>query len=167
MSFEFISSAENVAGQQQIWAAVIGVAGLVVLGYATVKEKSLAINLAGIALLAVGGFYLYQSWQLSQTGGEWVIRISDQEISWQSPNQSIDPSFTLALGEIEYVDKSAKQSQSDPRNVYHIVINDQSVIKLNNASGIDLDKFVQHLADTGIEVKSTGKYYQPSELRHK
>ncbi len=167
MSFEFISSAENVARQQQIWGAAISIGGLLVIAFATMRGKPAVISLAGVALLAVGGYYLYQSWQLSQNTGEWIIRVDDQEISWQSPDQNIDPSFTLALGEIAYIDKSAMQSQSDPRNVYHVVLNDESVIKLNDTSGIDLDALVEHLAGIGIEVKRTGKYYLPSELRHK
>ncbi|MGI9318497.1 MAG: hypothetical protein ACR2QW_14295 [bacterium] len=167
MSFEFISSAESVARQQQIWGAAIGIGGLLVIAFATIKGKPAMITLVGIALLAVGGYYLYQSWQLNQNAGSWVIGVNQQEISWQSPDQNIDPSFTLPLGDIAYVDKSAMQSQSDPRNVYHVVLNDESVFKLNDTSGIDLDAFVQYLAATGIEVKSTGKYYEPSELRHK
>lgn len=167
MPFEFISSAESVARQQQIWGAAISIGGLIVIAFATIKGKSAVFNLVGIALLAAGGYYLYQSWQLNQNTGEWIIRVNEHELSWQSPEQNIDPSFTISLGEIAYIDKSVMQSQSDPRNVYHVVLNDETVIKLNDASGIDLDALVEHLAGTGVEVKRTGKYYQPSELRHK
>ena len=167
MAFEFISSAESVARQQQIWGAVICVGGLLVIGFAMIRDKPMVFNLAGIALLAAGGYFLYQSWQLGQNQGTWEIRIDERGITWQSPDDNIDPSFSLSLGEIDYVDKSAEKSPSDPSNVYHMVLNDESVIKLNNTSGVDLDAFVAHLADSGIEVKSTGKYYLPSELRHK
>ena len=167
MAFEFISSAQSVAQQQQIWGAAIGAGGLLVIALAMIRDMPTVVNLAGVALLAVGGYFLYQSWQLGHNQGTWEIRIDERGITWQSPDDNIDPSFNLSLGEINYVDKSAEKSPSDPSNVYHVVLHDESAIKLNNTSGVDLDAFVQHLADAGIEVKSTGKYYLPSELRHK
>ncbi len=167
MPFEFISSAENVARQQQLWGALIGIGGILLVGYAQLKGKPLAYNLGGLALVAVGGYFLYTAWQLGQQAGEWVIRVDDSQINWNSPNQTVDQSFALGFDEISFVDRSAKADPSDDRSVYHIVLNDDSAIKLNDVSGIDLDKFVDSLVAQGIETRETGKYFKRAELRNK
>lgn len=167
MPFEFISSAAAVARQHQLWGIVIGCVGLLILGYAMIKHKPLVMTLGGLALAAVGGYYLYLSGQLAGNSDQWAIRADSNTISWQSPDQALDPSFTLSLAEIDFIDRSAKQSRSDEGNVYHIVLKDGSAFALNDVSGIDLDQFAQAIASTGIEIKETGQYHLPQELRNK
>ncbi len=167
MPFEFISSAETVARQQQLWGAIIGIGGLLLLGFAQLKGKPTVLILMGVALAAVGGYYLYQAWQLGQKAGEWVIRVDNQQIDWSSPNESVDPSFTLDFNDIAFIDRSAKSSPTDDRSVYHIVLNDESAIILKDISGIDLDQFVDYLVKAGLETRETGKYVERPELRNK
>jgi hypothetical protein len=167
MPFEFISSAEDVARQQQLWGVIIGSVGLLLLGFAQYKGRPLVLSLIGVALIAVGGYYLFQAWQPGQTAGKWVIRVDSRQISWSSPNESVDQSFTVNFNDIAFIDRSAKSSPTDDRSVYHIVLADESAIMLKDISGIDLDQFIKYLEAAGLETRETGKYAERPELRNK
>ena len=167
MPFEFINSAENVAGQQQLWGIIISIVGILLVGFAIIKGKSVVYTLAGLALIAVGVFYLYQSRLLQQRPSQWEIRINDNGVDWRSPNETIDASFKLPLADIDFIDRSAKSNPSDPENVYHIVKKDGQAIFLNGVSGVNLEEFVRYLEHKGFQIKSTGNYFSPVELRNK
>ena len=167
MPFEFISDAEKVAGQQQLWGIVIGIAGILLIGFAMMKGKPAIFNFAGLALLAVSGYYFYQHYLLQQQPGQWEIRIDDHAIDWRSPNEDVDKSFHIQLVDIDFIDRSAKGGTSDPGNVYHIIDKTGVDTYLNPVSGVDLDKFAEHLSGKGIEIKSTGKYRVSIEQRNK
>ena len=167
MPFEFISSAESVAKQQQLWATLFGAAGIALFIFMQFKSKPPLYSLIGILLFAISGYFFYQSRQLSHNQGQWVIRINDQQIHWQSPDNTLDPSFTVDLHQIDYIDQSAEQSAGNDRPVYHLIMKNTDAIKLNAVSGINLNAFVTHLNQQGIETRRTNNYYLPVEQRQK
>ena len=167
MSFEFTSTAVSVARQHQLWGLLIGAAGLGVAAFVVARGKPAAFNLVALALIAAGGWYLFQSWQLGRTDGEWVISVNGQQLSWQSPNETLDPSFVVSLAEIDYLDLSAMAARGDERPLYHLILNDGNAIHLNPISGIDFPALSQHLSTLGIETRETGRFHLPLELRNR
>ena len=167
MPFEFTSSAVSVARQHQLWGLLIGAAGLGVAVYAMAKGKPMVLHLVALALVAGGGWYLYQSWQLAGAGGEWQIRVDDRVVSWQSPDESVDASFEVPLGNIDYLDLSAMAMRGDERPLYHLILKDGSAIYLNPISGIDFNELSGHLATLQIETRETGRFHLPLELRNR
>jgi len=167
MPFEFTSTVNAVARQQQLWGLLVGGLGGLVIAYAMLKGKGPALLLISLVLIGSGGYFFYRAWQLNQGNGEWVIVVDRNAIDWQSPNQRVDPSFTVALEEIDFVDRGTRSAASDERVRYHLVLKDQSVRPLNDVSGIDMDQFARYLEKQGVTVKETGRFYPPAELRNK
>ena len=165
--FEFTSTAVEVARQQLIWAGAVGGAGCIILVLALSLRKSRVLATIGIALIAGGGWYLYQSWELGSSRGEWRITIDDVRIDWQSPNESVDRSFTVPLEQVKFFDRGAQASRGDERPLYHLVLEDDSAIRLNPVSGIDLESFGTHLSTIGIETLESGRIHLPGELRNR
>ena len=165
--FEFTSTAVEVARQQLIWAGAVGGAGCLLLLLALTRRKSRVLAAIGIALVAGGGWYLYQSWELGRSSGEWRITVDDNQIDWQSPNEAVDRSFSVPLADILFFDRGARASRGDERPLYHLVLSDDSAIRLSPISGIDLESFAAHLATLGIETRDSGRSYQPVELRNR
>lgn len=167
MAFEFTSSAVSIARQHQLWGLLIGAAGLGITAYALARGKPHALGLAGLGLMAVGGWYLFQSWQLASVGGEWEIRVDEQSFSWQSPAESLDPSFAVAVSDIDYLDRSAMRTRGDERPLYHLIMRDKTAIHLNPMSGVDFAALSRHLATLQIETRQTDRFHLPVELRAK
>lgn len=167
MPFEFTSSASSVAQQQQLWGWLLGAVGLGVAVYAIVRGKPMVMILISFALLAGGAWYLYQSWQLVGTDGEWEIYLDDHRLSWHSPNESLDTSFDITTEKIDYLDLSAMAMRGDERPLYHLILKDGTAIHLNPISGIDFNAFSRHLSTLGIETRETGQFHLPLELRNR
>lgn len=167
MPYEFVSSVNAVARQQQLWGVLIGGIGLAIIIFALVRDKGMVLSLIGLALIGTGGFYLYQSLQLRQSGGEWRISIDQGVFDWQSPNQQVDPSFRISVADIDFIDRGARSTASDEQPRYHLVMLDDGVIRLREISGIDLTTLVHQLEQQGVEVKETGQFYNPVELRNR
>ena len=165
--FEFTSTAVEVARQQLLWAGLVGGVGSIIFVVALARGKSRVPVLIGAALMAGGGWYLHQSWQLGSSGGEWSITIDNSQIKWQSPNESVDGSFTVDLAEVDYYDRGARASRGDERPLYHLVMKDGTAIQLSPVSGIDLESVGRHLNGLGIETRQTGRFHTPVELRNR
>ncbi len=167
MSFEYISSAVSVARQQMLWGFLVGGLGVAWIAFILARGKRRVMLLGGIALLAAGGWFVFQSWQLGRSEGEWRIVVDDSHIDWQSPNEAVDPSFTVPLDAVDYLDRGARASRADERPLYHLVLKDDSAIALNPVSGVDLAVFSTYLASVGIETRQTNRFHLPMELRNK
>ncbi len=167
MTFEYIGSAETVAKQLMPWGIGLLAVGIGFLIFSQMKDKALVYNLASLALIAVGAYMLFQAKVLNQSGGEWHITANHQQIDWRSPDEKIDQSFSIGLQDIAYIDEGAEPSAADSRPVYRLIGLDESVIKLDRVSGIDMHAFVQFLASQGLEIKATEKYRKSVEQRNR
>jgi len=167
MTFEYIGNTEVVVKQLMPWGLGLLAFGIGFLIFSQMKDKALVYNLASFALIAVGGYMLFQAKSLNESSGEWRITADQERIDWRSPNDRIDQSFSIALQDIEYIDEAAEPSASDSRPVYRLIGLDGTVIKLNRISGIDMHAFVQFLAKQGLEVKPTEKYRKSVEERNR
>ena len=167
MSFEYIGSAAAAAKQLMPWGGGLLAVGIGFLIYSQIKDKALAYTLVSFALMACGGYMLYQSKILSAVDGEWRINADSQTINWQSPDESVDPSFNISLSDIDYIDRAGDAHTSANRADYRIIGKDGSVRLLSYISGIDMFAFISFLESNGLEVKETGKYRKSVESKNR
>lgn len=93
---------------------------------------------------------------LIRSGGNWTIEIKDGRIEWDSPDQSVEKSFSLALAdidkiliEIEDIEKDGSEDIDD----YFILENNGEKRRITNISGVDVKAFVEALVAEGIPVE--------------
>lgn len=90
---------------------------------------------------------------LIRSGGNWTIEIKDGHIKWDSPDQSVEKSFSLALADIDKILFIVDEIEEDGRediDDYAILEKNGNKRHLSNVSGIDLKAFIKALRAEGI-----------------
>ena len=153
MSFDFIGTPDSISRQNLSWGTGLVIVGLVLLMYALSKDKSRGLVIAGCLLLAAGGWLSYQSRQLGNTRGVWSISANQHILRWQSPNESLDQSFSVELGKIEHIIVESYNGLPESQNKYTLVKIDGMEIRLTTISGINLGELIRFLQSQDVQVK--------------
>jgi len=109
----------------------------------------------GIWLVAgfVGLIFCWQGISLILSGGTWKIRVNEEGVSWESPNQSVDRSFNLKLSEIERVEIRVRRrkGKTSTNRRYYLMTESGLEQKLSPNSGINLVQVVTTLERLGVK----------------
>lgn len=105
------------------------------------------------------GIGILTGMSLIRSGGDWTIEIKDGRIEWDSPDQNVEKSFSLALADIDKVLIEIEDIEKDGNediDGYAILEKSGNKRRLTNISGVDIKSFVNALVAEGI---STEKDY--------
>lgn len=153
MSFKYtVSAREQAFGAFKFafWASLILDGGAIWLWLT--EHYIWATVLIVLSLFPVG-IGILMGMSLIRSGGNWTIEIKDGRIEWDSPDQNVEKSFSLALTdidkiliEIEDIEKDGSEDIDD----YVILEKNGDKRKLTNISGVDVKAFVDALIAEGI-----------------
>lgn len=90
--------------------------------------------------------------KMIKTGGTWIITIDHNGIEWQSPDESVDPSFSYSIDQMQAVEFNVKRNSlsGTGKRRYFIVKSDGSRQKLSPNSGLSQKKVAEELASIGV-----------------
>lgn len=90
---------------------------------------------------------------LIRAGGNWMIEIKDGRIEWESPDQDVEKSFSLAIADVDKVlievDEIEENGHEDIDD-YVLLEKNGGRRQLSNISGVDVKAFVDALVAEGI-----------------
>lgn len=90
---------------------------------------------------------------LIRAGGNWTIEIKDGRIEWESPDQDVEKSFSLAIEDVDKVLIEIDEIEEDGRediDDYILLEKNGGRRHLTNISGVDVKAFVDALIAEGI-----------------
>ena len=90
--------------------------------------------------------------KLIRSGCKWLISVTSNNISWVTPNTDIDKSFNFRLSEIKHIETKIwkRPKRSLVRN-YSIILNNGTIKRLNENSGVSLAQIFIELERSGVE----------------
>ncbi len=159
MAFVFTRSARDKArsGLRFATIAVPVAAGLLYLTIS--RELWLAAGVLGLfgVLAGFGSFMaVVMAVLLLRAGGAWRIEVTESALIWASPTDAVDPSFEIALADIDHVlieVEKVRPDGTDDIDDYFLVRRDGRAVKLNKVSGVSLEDLVEALTAEGIETQ--------------
>jgi hypothetical protein len=102
------------------------------------------------------GIGILMGMSLIRSGGNWTIEIRDGRIDWDSPDQSVEKSFSLALADIDKVlieIEDIEKDGSEDIDGYAILEKSGNRRRLTNVSGVDVKAFANALVAEGIPME--------------
>lgn len=129
-----------------------------VAAYFVFAQEKVPIVLFGKFMFLVSALTApFMAWnlvRLSLGTGEWEIKITQHEVIWQPPKNVGEKSLNLPISEIsKIICESSKNT--DAGDYYYIEMVSGEKHPLNpSASGINLNKFLNHLENLGVKYEA-------------
>lgn len=166
MSFKYEKNAADV-GRIKLIIGIIALLACIALQYLVLKNPGIPV-LVSPALWVIAGVIVYINFKkanaLFNTYGKWVISIDANKITWHSPDESVDHSFTLMIKDIENIVVKRKRINrkikrvGSKKSVYVIVSQSGKEYELSSASGVNLSRVFAELERLGVR-RTTEKHY--------
>ena len=87
-----------------------------------------------------------------RNGGSWKITINHDGIDWSSPNESVDPSFQIAMEDLDRVETRIRKRAGKGNSVSYVLVSHSGAEqKLGAGSGINLKDVVAELERLGVK----------------
>ena len=147
-SFRHTCSARLHAGKRLLVASVVVVLGVLLSFF----WWTFVFGVAGVMLLALGGYLLLAALTRLLFGGRWVIEADRERLLWSAP-RGLGESFELPLSSLARLELRRSIRQGGEGAVsYFVVGSDGTQRELSRASGVDLAALAAALRGFGVEV---------------
>ncbi len=160
MSYRFEKSATKRAKETAIAAGLIGALfggfSFYLINTASIDPAQFFGKLFGWLTLIVLVVMVLWSILLASKKDNWLIEVTDTVVLWQAPAGIGETSFRLAISEIERL-ICLQPTDQDSENRYILITRAHDKIQLKpTQSGVNIEKFIQSLADAGVayEIKN-------------
>lgn len=114
------------------------------------------IAIVWILAIIVPSLFIRSGLSLIKTGGSWEVRVDEEGISWQSPDENIDPSFHFKLSEMEGLETRFSKTAKNKKYRYYIKLKNGSEQKLSGTSGINIIQVIIELERLGLPNETVG-----------
>jgi hypothetical protein len=147
-TFSHTCSARVHAGKRVLIASSLVVVGILL----SFLWWTFVFGVAGVMLLALGGYLLLAALTRVLFGGRWVIEADRERLLWSAP-RGLGESFELPLSSLARLELRRSIRQGGEGQVsYFVVSNDGVQRELTTTSGVDLSALAAVLRGLGVEV---------------
>jgi hypothetical protein len=147
-SFSHTCSARIHAAKRLLVAAAVITLGVIL----SLLSWTFVLGVAGVMLLALGGYLLLAGLARLLFGGSWRIEADSEALRWSAP-RGMGESFELPLAALTRLElrRSIRQGGEGALS-YFLVAEDGTQRELSSDSGVDLAALAQALRGLGVEV---------------
>jgi hypothetical protein len=121
-------------------------------------EFPVAVIIFTVIWIMICSLFISSGIKLIKSGGKWKITINSHAIEWKTPNPSIDESFDFRLKEIDHIETKIRKRKSTNGSMkgkisrsYSIILNNGTIQKLNENSGVSLAQVFIELERYGVK----------------